>query len=75
MNIADQKSLEARIADLEDRMDNVVEGALLLTDVVETLSKNVNVLRSNYEILRKGMVTLTKVTKAALQREILRDNS
>lgn len=59
MNTADTKGIDARLSDLENRMDNVVEGALLLTEVVEQLSTIVSAVAQRTEILREAHLALT----------------
>jgi len=54
MSEADAKAFDARISDLESRMDNVVEGALLLTDVVENIRTMVNNVVERTDLLRSG---------------------
>ena len=63
MTEADLKSIDARLADLEDRMDNVVKGSMLLTDVVENLNKMVSVALERTDLLRSAHLSLVDGVK------------
>ena len=63
MTEADLKSIDARLADLEDRMDNVVKGSMVLTDVVENLNKMVSVALERTDLLRSAHLSLVDGVK------------
>ena len=63
MTEADLKSIDARLAELEDRMDNVVKGSMLLTDVVENLNKMVSVALERTDLLRSAHLSLVDGVK------------
>lgn len=58
--ILENKTMDARIADLEERMGNVVDGALLLTEVIRKHERRL-------ELINSAVLSVTEAQRVTLQ--------